>query len=205
MEITALRRLWPWSKRLNDPFEDFYLHAPPADERNLVVNRIRQSPDGSVYPLKAETHSPAVMSQHIKDLGSFFGVDRTHIADAGRLGRLVAGEDRPTDAEAAAGLPFAVFCLFRAEHHPREAPGIGGHAASLKGAFATFQIAAIIREMGFNAVRMIEVDAERAAAETGIGSLNDSGRFQMRPFGTKVHVADVILTDLPLEADAGRS
>jgi hypothetical protein len=202
MEMTALRRLWPWSKRL-DPFEDFYLHAPPADERNLVVNRIRKAPDGSVYPLKAETHSPAVMSQHVKDLGSFFGVDETRIADASRVAHLEADQGQ-TAAGPAESLPFAVFCLLRAEHHAREAPGIGGQATALKGAFATFQIAAIIREMGFNAVRLVEIDAERAAVECGIGVLDRAGRFEARPFGRKVHVADVILTDLPLQADADR-
>ncbi len=93
-------------------------------------------------------------------------------------------------------MPFAVFCLFEADHDPREAPGIGGHVAALKGAFATFQISAIIREYGFRATRCTE-DVDSLAARAGLGNL-EGARLRMPRFGTKVHVADVILTDLPL-------
>jgi hypothetical protein len=187
-----LGSLWSRIRRQPDPYEDFYLNAAVADPRNLIVNRIREAPEGSVFAVRAETHTPEVMADHIRELGRFFGAGLTVIATTEGLGLETAGEDggRP--------LPFAVFCLFEAEHDPRDAQGIGGHAAALEGAFATFQISAIIREYGFNATRHSE-DIDALAARAGLGSLED-GRLRTPRFGTKVHVADVILTDLPVAA-----
>jgi hypothetical protein len=195
--IGVLGSLWSRIHPPADPYEDFYLNAVPADPRNLVVNRIRSAPEGSVFAVKAETHTPEVMSAHVKELGRFFGADLVHIA--GTAGLDVAATE--TEAEEGRELPFAVFCLFRAEHDPREAPGIGGHAAALEGAFATFQIGAIIREFGFHATRLVQADADKLAAAAGLGTLDESGRLSTPRFGRKVHVADVILTDLPVAPD----
>jgi epoxyqueuosine reductase QueG len=65
----------------------------------------------------------------------------------------------------------------------------------------TFVLSAWIRELGFRATRSGEADAERLAAAAGLGKLNADGRLVAPGHGTKVHVADVILTDLPLVAD----
>ncbi len=67
-------------RRIKDPYEAFFLEAPPADPRNLMVNRIQAAPDGSVFAVKAETHTPEVMSGQIKDLGRFFGAEVVHVA-----------------------------------------------------------------------------------------------------------------------------
>jgi hypothetical protein len=186
-----LRSLISLFRKPDDPYEAFYLNHAPADPRNLIVNRLRQAPEGSVFAVQAETHTPEVMASHVKELGKFFGADLTHIADASKLGL----------PEGTPGLPYAVFCLFRSEHDPREAPGVGGHVGALKGAHATFQLSAIIREYGFQATRWSQaLDALAAAA--GIGTLDARGRLDTPRFGTKVHVADVILTDLPVAVDS---
>ena len=188
-----LSSLWSRIRSQPDPYEDFYLNSKAMDPRNLIVNRIREAPEGSVFAVKAETHTPEVMADHIKELGRFFGADLTVIASTEGLGLETAsgGDERP--------LPFAIFCLFKSAHDPREAPGIGGQAAALKGAFATFQLGAIIREYGFHATRWRDgVDA--LAAKAGLGSL-EGDRLKTHQFGTKVHVADVILTDLPVAID----
>jgi hypothetical protein len=179
-----LSSLWSRIRPQADPYEEFYLRAAPADPRNLAVNRIRDAQEGSVFAVKTETHTPEVMAAHIKELGRFFGADLTAIVSAETLGL-----KEPV-------MPFAVFCLIRADHDPREAPGIGGHTAALKGAFATFQMSAIIREFGFRATRQSE-DLDALAARAGLGTLV-GGRLRTPQFGTKVHVADVILTDLPV-------
>ena len=70
-----------------------------------------------------------------------------------------------------------------------------------KGAFATFNLAAIIREWGFRATRAQQVDGARLAAAAGLGNLDRGGRLVTPQFGAKVHVADVILTDLPVQPD----
>jgi hypothetical protein len=191
-----LRSLLSRIGKPDDPYEDFYLNAVPADPHNLIVNRLRQAPDGSVFAVRAETHTPEVMSNHIKELGRFFGAAAVHIAEASRLG-LTAGNTE----QGLADLPFAIFMLFRAAHDPRDSAGIGGHAAALSGAFATFQVGAIIREFGFQARRISLDDRDAVAAVAGLGALDDRGRLRTPRLGTNVHIADVILTDMPIKAD----
>lgn len=192
----SLRRRKP-----RDPYEDFYLNARPADPQNLVVNRIRQAPEGSVFAVKAETHTPEVMANHVNELGRFFGADAVHIAAADSLDLTQIDAPAADGSKPPGGFPFAVFMLFRAEHDPRESPGIGGQVSALKGAFATFQVSAIIREFGFHATRVALSDPDSAAAAAGIGSLDGSGRLKTARFGTKLHIADVIFTDLPVKPD----
>jgi hypothetical protein len=198
MPVAVLRSLWSKLRQPKDPYEEFYLQAAPADPRNFIVNRIREAPDGSVFAVKAETHTPEIMASHVKELGRFFGADLVHIADARKV---IGAEPATGDASAGPDLPFAVFCLFRSEHDGRDAPGIGGNVAALKGAFATFQLSAIIREFGYDARRSSHIDGDSAAALAGLGTLDARGRLNSHRFGTRVHVADVILTDLPVASD----
>ena len=197
-----LRSLWSRLRRTEDPYEEFYLQAAAADPRNLMVTRIRGAPEGSVFAVKAETHTPEVMSRQIKDLGGFFKADLVHIVATQGLDLEIAAADETDGEGAAENLPFAVFMLFRADHDHRDAPGIGGHAANLKAAYATFQTAAIIREYGFHARRLAPADPDKAASSAGLGSLDGRGRLKTPTFGSKVHVADVIVTDLPLAHDS---
>jgi hypothetical protein len=196
-----LDALWSRIRPQKDPYEEFYLNATPKDPRNRIDERIRGAPDGSVFAVKAETHTPEVMADHVRQLGKFFGVDAVHIVRTEGLGieSAASAGDRAAGEEKA--LPYAIFCLLRAEHDARDAPGIGGHAVALKAAFATFQIAAIIREFGFEAHRLVRDDRDAIAARAGIGTLDARGRLTTRRFGAKVHVADVILTDLPVAVD----
>lgn len=189
----------PWSRaQTEDPYEEFFRNAEPADPRNLVVNRIRAAPEGSVFAVKADTHTPEVMSTHVKELGRFFRADAV---------RIVATEGLTLEGKGSAegatpkGLPFAIFMAFQADHDPRESKGIGGHVGVLKGAFATHQVSAIIREYGFQATRFSATDPDRLAAVAGLGSLDEHGRLKAPGLGTKLHIADVILTDLPVLPD----
>ena len=72
----------------------------------------------------------------------------------------------------------------------------------MKGLFASFTLGAYIRELGYTADAS-EADRDRLAAAAGLGTLDSSGRLVTRQFGRNVHVADVLLTDLPLQADGG--
>ena len=195
-----LRSLWSRFRPPKDPYEEFFLNAAPQDPRNLIVNRIRGAPEGSVFALKAETHTPEIMADHIKQLGGFFGADLVHIAAARGLGLEQRSPDSK-DGDTENGLPFAILCLFRSEHDPRDAPGIGGQVSALKGAFATFQISAIIREFGFQARRASQPALDEVATKAGLGTLDSRRRLNTPRFGTKVHIADVILTDLPVAPD----
>ena len=78
--LPNLQALWPFKSK--DPYEDFYLNARPADPRNEIDRRVREAAEGSIFAVRAETHTPAIMSQHIHDLGKFFGADLVRIVDA---------------------------------------------------------------------------------------------------------------------------
>jgi len=177
-----LPSLFSW--RSKDPYWHNYVNHPPADPANLVPPSVRNAPEGAVFPVKSDVHTPEVMTEHISDLGRFFG--------AGLIGVARLGPGGHTD------YPFAVVCGIRAEYDPRTAQGVGGQAAALTGAYVTFNLAAAIREYGFRATRSGDSDVDRIAACAGLGTLDSEGRLVTPEFGRKLYLADVIRTDLPL-------
>jgi epoxyqueuosine reductase QueG len=44
-------------------------------------------------------------------------------------------------------------------------------------------------------------EPDKVAASVGLGRLDRSGRLKTAKLGTKLHIADVILTDLPMKPD----
>lgn len=163
----------------DDPFWENFIDRPPADLNNLIPHGFKQVQPGGVNPVRTEVHSPNIMSSHVKQLAQFYGAD---------LVGIVQLQDR-----------FAIVCALKTDYDTRRALGIGGQTPAMKGLFATFTLGAYIRELGY-AADSSDVDRERLAAAAGLGTLVD-GRLVTRQFGTNVHVADVLLTDLPLEAD----
>ena len=176
---------WPGKDAAEDPYWEFFLNQPPADPQNAVTEIIRRWPEGAIFPAKADLHTPEITSSHLKELAHYLGADLVGIAS------LDPGE----------GYPFAVVCAVRAEHDPREKPGIGGQVPVQNGLYVTFVLSAWIRELGYRSTRTERTDGERLAAAAGLGRLNGAGRLVVPRYGTRVHVADVILTDLPLVAD----
>jgi epoxyqueuosine reductase QueG len=59
-------------------------------------------------------------------------------------------------------------------------------------------LSAWIRELGFRASMAPALDAVRLAVAAKLGTLDRSGKLVTADYGTRVHVADVIRTDLPL-------
>jgi hypothetical protein len=174
----------PWT-RAKDPYWEGFINRPPSHPDNQVNNAIRDWPEGSVFPVKKDVHSPDVMSGHIKELARFFGADLTGIV------RLPAGSEHP----------FGIVCAFRAEDDPRQAPGHGGQAPIQNGLFVTFNLGAVIREMGYQATAKIPTDGQTLAAAAGLGRIDSDGRLLTALLGRKVYVADVVRTDLPLAPD----
>ena len=168
-----------------DPYWDAFIHRLPSHPDNQVNNALRAWPDGSVFPVKKDVHSPDVMSSHIKDLAKFFGAGLTGVVGM------------PPGSE----LPFGIVCAFPAEDDPRQALGHGGQAPVQNGLFVTFNLAAVIREMGYQATAKLPADAEKLAAAAGLGRIDAAGRLVTALFGRKVYVADVVHTDLPLAPD----
>ena len=93
-----------------------------------------------------------------------------------------------------------IVCGVRADHDPRQAPGIGGQVPAQNGLFVTFVLSAWIRELGYRASLAASLDAARLAAAAKLGTLDRAGKLVTAEFGARVHFADVILTDLPLAA-----
>ncbi|HWP57866.1 MAG TPA: hypothetical protein VNL14_08265 [Candidatus Acidoferrales bacterium] len=178
----------PWWRKgthESDPYWDFFIKMPPADRENLVAELIRRAPEGNVFPTKTELHSPEITSAHVKELARYLGADLVGIA------RLPAGGE----------YPFAVVSGVRAQYDPRDNPGVGGQVAAQNGLFITFVLSAWIRELGYRATAQPDPDAERLAAAAGLGTLDAGGRLVSRDYGRKIHIGNVIRTDLPLAPD----
>ena len=193
----------PWlgkDSREDDPYWDFFINTPPADLANTVTEMIRSAPDGNVFPTKAELHTPDITSGHVKELARYLGTDLIGIA---RLTTAPASIHRGGDSKGEGNecYPFAVICAVQAGYDPRQAPGIGGQVPVQKGLFITFVLSAWIRELGFRATAALDPNAEKLAAVAGLGTINAAGRLVTEKFGTHVHVANVIRTDLPLAPD----
>jgi hypothetical protein len=193
----------PWvgkDSHKDDPYWDFFINTPPVDLANTVTEMIRSAPEGNVFPTKAELHTPEITSSHVKELARYLGTDLIGIA---RLTTATASIARGEDGkiEGSEHYPFAVICAVQADYDPRQAPGIGGQVPVQKGLFITFVLSAWIRELGFRATAALDPDAERLAVAAGLGTLNSEGRLVTPQLGTRVHVANVIRTDLPLAPD----
>ena len=209
---------FPWfgkNSHKNDPYWDFFINTPPADLANTVTEMIRKAPDGSVFPTKAELHTPEITSSHVKGMAEYFGAELVGIAKLPRnqnlsprpLGGESKGEGNLNQSQADSDqpegdhYPFAIICAVHTDYEPRTSPGIGGQVPVQNGLFITFVLSAWIRELGFQAKTAPDPDADKLAATAGLGTLNSYGRLVTPKFGTNVHIANVIRTDLPLAAD----
>jgi hypothetical protein len=177
----------------DDPYWDAFINRPAADILNTMPEVIRRAPEGNVFPVKSELHSPDVMASHVKELTLYLRAQLAGVADLGKQSE-----------ELAHGFPYAVVAAVKADYDPYTSPGIGGQVPVQAGQFATFIVASWIRELGYRASIKIEVsreDRERLAIAAGIGTRGDDGRFTVPKYGTKIYIADIIFTDLPMKAD----
>jgi hypothetical protein len=194
---------FPWfgkDPHKNDPYWDFFINTPADDLANTVTELIRKAPDGSVFPTKAELHSPEITSSHVKGMAQYFGAELVGIAKLNKPFPLPVGEGT-AEGDENQTYPFAIICAVHADHDPRTSPGIGGQVPVQNGLFITFVLSAWIRELGFRASAAPDPDADKLAAAAGLGTLNSDGRLVTAKFGSNVHIANVISTDLPLAAD----
>jgi hypothetical protein len=195
----------PWltkDSHKDDPYWDFFIKTPAADLANTVTEMIRNAPEGNVFPAKTELHTPEITSSHVKGMAQYFGAELVGITKLPLNENLfplpVGGEGK---GEGDAAYPFAIICAVHADYDPRKAPGIGGQVPVQNGLFISFVLSAWIRELGFRASAAPDPNAEKLAAAAGLGTLNQEGRLLTPQFGTNVHVANVIRTDLPMAPD----
>jgi hypothetical protein len=190
LRLGPLRLPWPKSAADDDPYWESFLNRPAADHRNMVVEIMRRASEGNIFPVRADLHTPEVTARHLKELALYCGADLVGIVDLSRQ-----------DPEVARGYPFAVVCAVQAAYDPGQHGGFGGQAASQNGLYVTFVVSAYMRELGYRATAEPDPAADGLAAAAGLGTLNAAGRLVAPKFGTKVHVANIIRTDLPLVAD----
>ncbi|MCH7606659.1 MAG: 4Fe-4S dicluster domain-containing protein [Chloroflexi bacterium] len=210
---------WYMNRTASDPLARTAFPGSAADKRNTLQNVVSQAPKGSVNPDKIEATDPKAMSRHIKRVSEFFGANVVGIAKV-YPSMLYSGARYPDDgtgsadrdgsissgAEAtAAKYPYAI-CLSTAwdynmiqahRHH------IGDHAyhfsqSRLQLIYAN--LAAYIREMGYEAVQN-RVQPMPAALAAGIGELGRHGMLISEKFGSRIHLGDPILTNMPLFPD----
>ena len=160
---------------MKDPYWEAFINRPPADMNNLIPHAFKQAHGGGVNPARTEVHSPNVMADHVKELGRFYGTQRVGIVER-------PGSDPP----------FAIVSVLKSDSDTRLAKGIGGQVPALKALFATFTLAAYIRELGYRADCVELPEARQLAEAAGLLPL---------PKARYAHVGDVILTDLPLKPD----
>ncbi len=182
----------PWLGKAarDDPYWESFINKPLADLGNSIPELIRNAPEGNIFPTKDDIHTPEITSSHVKELANYLGADLVGITRVDTK-----------EFEKGEGYPFAVICAVRAEVDPRVSPGVGGQVPVQNGLFVTFVLSAWIRELGFRATAAADPNAKRLAAAAGLGTVNSDGRLATKKYGTHVHVANVIRTDLPLIAD----
>jgi hypothetical protein len=189
----SLKLPWRRSGSDDDPFWEAFINRPPADLRNSIPEIIGKAAEGNIFPTQSELHSPNVTSSHVKELATYLARGLTGIADLTKQ-----------DPELAHDYPYGIVCAVKAEYDPYVHPGVGGQVGVQHGQFVTFIIASWIREMGFRATIKIETTREQRehlAIATGLGTRDRNGRFTTPKYGTKVHIADIVFTDLPMLAD----
>ena len=185
LRLGPLKLPWGPAEHRDDPYWDLFINRTVADPNNLVNEVMAKAPDGNVNPAKADLHTPDITSAHIKEFARYLGADLIGIARV---------EDDPEQ-------PFAVICGVKAEQDPGRAPGVGGQTPAVNNQYVSFVVAAYIRELGYRATSSPHADAASLAAQAGLGKLGAHGQLVTPKFGSKVHVAEVIRTDLPLAAD----
>jgi epoxyqueuosine reductase len=196
--------------RTKDPLWEHFIYRAPADPKNNLTPALQGAPEGRIYPLKTEVSDPHTMSRQIKELAQWFGADLVgiaalqpaHMPPSGQsdAGGSSTGETEPPE-NSARQYPFAVICAIATDYDPREAKGLGGQLAVQNGAVVNHHLRNYIRELGYRA-SIGGADPFAVATAAGLGTLDRSGRFVTGIQGTHIHVADAILTDLPLAPDA---
>jgi hypothetical protein len=202
-----------WLKgETRDPLWDHFINRAPADPKNNLTAALRGAPEGRIYPVKTEVSDPHTMASQIKELARWFGADLVGIAALQSAHLQPGGQSATEDSSTAAiegpehtarQYPFAIVCAIATDYDPREAQGLGGQLAVQNGAVVNHHLRNYIRELGYRA-SIGGADALAVATAAGLGTVDKRGRFVTPRRGVHIHVADAILTDLPLAPDAPR-
>jgi hypothetical protein len=176
-----------------DVLWDHFINHAPVDPKNNLTPALQEAPEGRIYPVKTAVADPRTMAQQIKEFGQWVGADLVGIA------ALQPADLRP-DGQSDAPYPFAVVCAIATDYNPEEAQGFGGQLAVQNGAVVAHHLRNYMRELGYRA-SIGGADPLAVAVAAGLGTLDPNGRLVTKLRRAYIHVADPILTDLPLAPD----
>jgi hypothetical protein len=176
-----------------DPLWEHFIRRAPADPKNNLTPTLQSAPEGRIYPVKTEVSDPEAMSRQIKELGQWFGADLVGIA-------ALLPAHRQAGDSSDIPLPFAIVCALATDYDPQEAQGLGGQLAVQNGAVVNHHLRNYIRELGYRA-SIGGADSIAVATAAGLGQRDGGGRFVTKLRAAHIHVADAILTDVPLAPD----
>jgi reductive dehalogenase len=187
-----------------------------ADKRHFITNVINRAPKGKVNPDRARVDDPAAMTRHIKRVGHYMGADivriaRTHrdfLYAGGRYVQDGIAEDdyqSMTPEQLAARFPYVItatvawdYDLLQAHrHHIGDA---SYHLSQIRVNMIIKALEGYIRELGYTAIRGV-ANPQGAALAAGVGELGRNGMVISERYGARIHLADPIMTDLPMVAD----
>ena len=198
-----------FGRRPKDPYWDAFIHRPFADPRNNVTLAMLDAPDGNVYPVKADLVDPVAQSGYIREFAAYFGAVLTAIVPWDPAYLRSTASDRAADAtqgdkedpvEPLDRYSFAIVCAIPSSHDPGLAMGIGCQHSIQRGAILAFNLAAYIRELGYQATTC-PGDSTAVAIAGGLGEMNQKGRFVTRAHDSRLFLTNLVLTDLPLAPD----
>ena len=205
-----------------DPLWDHFINAPQADPKNDLTPSLRDAPDGTGFHTSSNNSDPAETASAVMALARWWGADLVGIvalepgSDLAKPALHDAPESPPEGPreQSSEGSPqeqatgrdaqpflFGIVCAIFSDYDPAVAPGLGGQQAVQKGAVVNHYLGAYIRELGFRATNS-QADSLPLAEAAGLGRMDANGKFiTVNKAGKKaahVHLAGVVLTDLPL-------
>jgi reductive dehalogenase len=210
---------WYFNRTSQDPLGRTATANSAADRRNTVEHVIAHAPRGKVNPDRAEVADPKVMTAHIKRVAKYLGASdvgivRVHpsfLYSEGRYpddgtGTNSASQEPVTAAETAERFPYAIALVYAwdydmAKAHRHRIGDAAYHfgAEKLRATYAN--LASYIREMGYSVATRVATPTPTALA-AGLGEMGRHGMLITQKFGSRVHLGDPILTNMPLVSDA---
>ena len=192
------------NQRDRDRLWDHFINSPPADAKNDLTPHIQSAPEGRVYPIQSASDDPDTMSQTIKELGQWLGVNLVGIAavDPSLQPEVSSEGEGDTDEEGGQSqhLPFAIVCVVHSDHDPEVSKGLGGQKGVQLGAVVIHHLRAYILELGFRA-SFSGLNPVAVAEAAELGYRDQSGRFVAGKKGSYAVLSHVLSTDLPMAPD----
>jgi len=207
---------WMHSTISPDPLARVAFERHAADKNNVIRTTLMKAPKGQISPERVPVDDPAAMTRHIKRVARHLGADVIRIARSHPSfmyggnptdGLTTMGGDRPdgTPEDLVRRFPFVIvaskawdYKLMQAHRHH-----IGDAAYDFtleRGNLLHSSIAGYVQDLGYHVLRGA-MNPQAAALAAGAGELGRNGLIISEKFGPRIHLTDVIMTDLPLLPD----